>query len=263
MSENETQEQEVGSTEQPLIAHLVELRDRLIRCFLVIVIFFLCIFPFGNELYEFIAKPLQDVLPEGSSMIATSPTSPFMIPFKTSIYAAIFIGVPVILHQAWAFIAPGLYKNEIRVAFPILVSSIILFYFGISFAYFLVFKFVIPFFVNSAPDSVQVMTDITEYLDFALALFLVFGLVFEIPIATLLLIFSGVTTPKKLSEKRPYVIIGCFVAGMFLTPQDPLSQSFVAIPMWLLFELGIFAGRILHSEDEEEADEEDSSQAAT
>lgn len=201
MSENETQEQEVGSTEQPLIAHLVELRDRLIRCFIVIVIFFLCIFPFGNELYEFIAKPLQDVLPEGSSMIATSPTSPFMIPFKTSIYAAIFIGVPVILHQAWAFIAPGLYKNEIRVAFPILISSIILFYFGISFAYFLVFKFVIPFFVNSAPDSVQVMTDITEYLDFALALFLVFGLVLKYPLPHCSLFFPASQRRKTVRKK--------------------------------------------------------------
>ena len=243
--------------EQPLISHLIELRDRLLRCLLVVLVLFLCIFPFGNQLYIIISQPLLDVLPEGSNMIATSPTSPFMIPFKTSIYAALFLGVPFILHQAWAFISPGLYRNEIRVTLPILVSSVILFYAGIAFAYFLVFNFVFAFFVNSAPETVAVMTDITQYLDFVLSLFLVFGLVFEIPIATLLLIFSGVTTPKKLAAKRPYIIIGCFVAGMFLTPQDPLSQSFVAIPMWMLFELGVIAGKILHKPEEGE-DAEDS-----
>ena len=188
-------------------------------------------------------------------MIATGVTSPFMIPFKTSIYAAIFLAVPFILHQAWAFISPGLYKNEIRVTMPILLSSVVLFYLGIGFAYFIVFNYVFAFFVNSAPETVSVMTDITQYLDFVLSLFLVFGLVFEIPIATLLLIFSGVTTPDKLVAKRPYIIIGCFVAGMFLTPQDPLSQAFVAIPMWMLFEVGIIAGRILHKVDEEDAEE--------
>jgi len=244
--------------EQPLISHLIELRDRLLRCLLVVLVLFLCFFPWGNDLYVFISKPLLNVLPAGSNMIATSPTSPFMIPFKTSIYAALFAGVPFILHQAWAFISPGLYKNEIRVALPILISSVILFYAGIAFAYFLVFNYVFAFFVSSAPETVSVMTDITEYLDFVLALFLVFGLVFEIPIATLLLIFSGVTTPKKLSEKRPYIIIGCFVAGMFLTPQDPLSQSFVAIPMWMLFELGVIAGKILHKDEDEEASSESS-----
>lgn len=256
MADTETQEQD--QKEQPLISHLIELRDRLLRCLLVILVLFLCFFPWGNELYEFIAKPLQDVLPEESSMIATGVTSPFMIPFKTSIYAALFLGIPFILHQAWAFISPGLYKNEIRVTLPILVSSVILFYTGIAFAYFVMFRYVFAFFVSSAPSTVAVMTDISQYLDFVLSLFLVFGLIFEVPIATLLLIFSGVTTPKQLSEKRPYIIIGCFVLGMFLTPQDPLSQSFVAIPMWLLFELGLVAGRYLHkdSEDEEEKPEE-------
>ncbi|MFT5321638.1 MAG: sec-independent protein translocase protein TatC [Pseudohongiellaceae bacterium] len=242
--------------EQPLISHLIELRDRLVRCFVLILVLFLCIFPFGNDLYIFVSKPLIDVLPEGSNMIATGVTSPFMIPFKTSIYAAIFLAVPFILHQAWAFISPGLYRNEIRVTMPILLSSVVLFYLGIAFAYFLVFNYVFAFFVNSAPETVAVMTDITQYLDFVLSLFLVFGLVFEIPIATLLLIFSGVTTPKKLVEKRPYIIIGCFVAGMFLTPQDPLSQAFVAIPMWMLFEVGVIAGRILHKEAKGETEEE-------
>ena len=257
MADTETQEQD--QKEQPLISHLIELRDRLLRCLLVILVLFLCFFPWGNELYEFIAKPLQDVLPDDSSMIATGVTSPFMIPFKTSIYAALFLGIPFILHQVWAFISPGLYKNEIRVTFPILVSSVVLFYTGIAFAYFVMFRYVFGFFVSSAPSSVAVMTDISQYLDFVLSLFLVFGLIFEVPIATLLLIFSGVTTPKKLAEKRPYIIIGCFVAGMFLTPQDPLSQSFVAIPMWLLFEVGLIAGKILHKPDE---DEEGSEKAA-
>lgn len=256
MAEAEHQDQDQDPSEQPLIAHLIELRDRLLRSLLVVLVLFLCIFPWGNELYVFVSKPLLDVLPEGSNMIATSPTSPFMIPFKTSIYAALFLGVPYILHQAWAFISPGLYKNEIRVTLPILVSSVILFYLGIAFAYFIVFNYIFGFFVNSAPETVSVMTDITQYLDFVLALFLVFGMVFEIPIATLLLIFSGVTTPKKLTEKRPYIIISCFVAGMFLTPQDPLSQSFVAIPMWMLFEVGIIAGRMMHKSDDEDEEEE-------
>lgn len=262
MAETKQQDQDTDPKEQPLISHLIELRDRLLRSLLVVLVLFLCLFPWGNELYEFIAKPLQDVLPAGSNMIATSPTSPFMIPFKTSIYAALFLGVPFILHQVWAFISPGLYRNEIRVTMPILVSSIILFYVGIAFAYFVVFNFIFAFFVNSAPESVAVMTDITQYLDFVLSLFLVFGLVFEIPIATLLLIFSGVTTPKKLAEKRPYIIIGCFVVGMFLTPQDPLSQSFVAIPMWMLFEVGVLAGRILHKGDEDEESEDKDDQAS-
>ncbi len=256
MTDTEQPKLDDEPTEQPLISHLVELRDRLLRCLLVVLVLFLCIFPFGNDLYIFISQPLRDVLPEGSNMIATGVTSPFMIPFKTSIYAALFLGVPFILHQAWAFISPGLYRNEIRVTMPILLSSVVLFYLGIAFAYYLVFNYVFAFFVNSAPETVAVMTDITQYLDFVLSLFLVFGLVFEIPIATLLLIFSGVTTPNKLAEKRPYIIISCFVAGMFLTPQDPLSQAFVAIPMWMLFEVGVLAGRILHKEVEAESSDD-------
>ena len=252
MAESAQENQDHDPKEQPLISHLIELRDRILRSLLVVLALFLCIFPWGNELYEFISKPLLEVLPEGSNMIATSPTSPFMIPFKASIYAALFIGVPYILHQAWAFISPGLYRNEIRVTFPILVSSVILFYMGIAFAYYVVFGFIFAFFVGSAPETVLVMTDISQFLDFVLSLFLVFGLIFETPIATLLLIFSGVTTPQKLTEKRPYIIIGCFVVGMLLTPQDIFSQSFVAIPMWMLFEVGVLAGRILHKEDETE-----------
>jgi sec-independent protein translocase protein TatC len=253
---NEPGEEE--KAEQPLISHLIELRNRLLRSFGVILLLFLGIFPFREALFTYISTPLQNALPVGSSMIATSPTSPFMIPFKVSIFAALFLSVPYILHQAWAFISPGLYRNEIKITLPILVSSIILFYIGIAFAYFLVFDFVFPFFVDSAPEAVAVMTDISLLLDFMLALFLVFGLVFEIPIATLLLIFSGVTTPKKLAEKRPYVIIGCFVAGMFLTPQDPFTQLFVAIPMWMLFEVGVFAGKVLHKEEEEDEPKESS-----
>lgn len=264
MAENETNTtQEEDHTEQPLISHLIELRDRLVRCLIVVLVLFLCIFPWGNELYIYISRPLLEVLPEGSNMIATSVTAPFMIPFKTSIYAALYLGIPFILHQIWAFIAPGLYRNEIRVTLPILISSVILFYTGIAFAYFIVFNFILPFFVNSAPETVAVMTDMREYLDFVLALFTVFGLVFEIPIATLLLIFSGVTTPDKLAEKRPYIIIGCFVVGMFLTPQDPLSQAFVAIPMWMLFEVGVIAGRILHKTEAEESDDSSSDDTAS
>ena len=248
--------------EQPLISHLIELRDRILRCLLVVLVVFLCLFPFANEIYTFVASPLLDVLPEGAEMIATQVTSPFFAPFKLSFFAAVFLSVPFLLHQIWAFIAPGLYKNEIKTAFPILVSSLILFYLGVAFSYFIVLGFIFGFFTSVAPDGVVIMTDITEYLNFVLLMFFAFGLTFEIPIATVLLIISGATTPEKLTQKRPYVVIGCFVAGMLLTPADPFSQSMLAIPMWMLFEAGVIAGKIIYKkkedddEDEEKAEEE-------
>tara|TARA_R110002110_G_scaffold414951_1_gene647122 strand:- start:402895 stop:403731 length:837 start_codon:yes stop_codon:yes gene_type:complete len=246
--------------EQPLISHLIELRDRILRCLLVVLAIFLCLFPFANEIYTFVAAPLTDVLPEGTQMIATAVTSPFFAPFKLTFFTAVFLAVPFLLHQLWAFIAPGLYKNEIKIAFPILVSSILLFYLGIAFSYFVVLGFIFRFFTSVGPEGVAIMTDISLYLDFVLLMFFAFGLTFEIPIATVLLIISGATTPKSLAQKRPYVVIGCFVAGMLLTPADPFSQSMLAIPMWMLFELGIVAGRILRKEgvgeDADETDEE-------
>ncbi len=242
--------------EQPLISHLVELRDRILRCLLVVLVVFLCLFPFANDIYTFVASPLMNVLPEGAEMIATQVTSPFFAPFKLAFFSAVFICVPFLLHQLWAFIAPGLYKNEIKTAFPILISSIILFYLGIAFSYFVVLGFIFGFFTSSAPDGIVVMTDITEYLNFVLLMFFAFGLTFEIPIATVLLIISGVTTPEKLIQKRPYVVIGCFITGMLLTPADPFSQSMLAIPMWMLFETGVIAGKIIYKKNDDDSKQE-------
>ncbi|MEX2367257.1 MAG: twin-arginine translocase subunit TatC [Pseudohongiellaceae bacterium] len=256
------QDPENDPSEQPLISHLIELRDRIMRSLLAILIIFLILFAFANDIYEFVAQPLNAVLPEGSpGMIATGVASPFFAPFKLTIFVAFFISMPYVLHQGWAFIAPGLYKNEIRVAMPILVSSIILFYVGIAFAYFVVFELIFGFFTSIGPESITIATDIDSYLNFVLKLFFAFGLAFEIPIATLLLIFSGVTTPQKLGEKRPYIVVGCFVFGMLLTPPDPFTQSMLAIPMWLLFEAGIIAGKILHKPDEDEREEQDKAEA--
>lgn len=241
-------------SEQPLIGHLIELRDRILRSLMAILIVFLCLFAFANDIYEFVARPLNAVLPEGSpGMIATGVASPFFAPFKLTIFVSFFITMPYILHQAWAFIAPGLYKNEIKIAMPILVSSVILFYVGIAFAYFVVFELIFGFFTSIGPESITVATDIDSYLSFVLKLFFAFGLAFEIPIATLLLIFSGATSAESLGQKRPYVIVGCFVFGMLLTPPDPFTQSMLAIPMWMLFEAGIFAAKILHRKKEEAA----------
>ncbi|SIS39636.1 sec-independent protein translocase protein TatC [Neptunomonas antarctica] len=225
--------------EQTLVSHLVELRQRMMRILIIILVVFLCLFYFANDLYEYLSAPLTALLPAGTSMIATDVTSPFFAPFKLTLVLAIFLGIPFILHQIWGFIAPGLYNHEKRLATPILVSSVFLFYAGIAFAYYVVFPLIFGFFTSVGPESVAVMTDISSYLDFVLKLFFAFGIVFEIPIATLLLIWSGATTAKDLRSKRGYVVVCCFVVGMLLTPPDIISQSLLAIPMWLLFELGI------------------------
>lgn len=242
--------------EQPLISHLIELRDRILRSLLVVLVIFVVLFPFANQLYVFVSAPLNAILPEGSEMIITGVTAPFMVPFKLALMSAIFIGMPFILHQAWAFIAPGLYRNEIRVAFPILVSSIILFYVGILFAYYVVLPYALMFFVSSAPETAAVMTDIGAYLDFVLTFFFAFGLVFEIPVAILLLISAGVTTPQSLAAKRRYIVVGCFAAAIPLTPADPFTQSMLAIPMWLLFEAALLAGRFIKPREEKKDEEE-------
>lgn len=245
--------------EQPLITHLVELRQRLMWSMLIILVVFLGLFYFSNDLYEYISAPLTALLPEGTSMIATDVTSPFFAPFKLTMMVSIFAAMPFILHQIWGFISPGLYKHEKRIAIPLLISSIFLFYSGIAFAYYVVFPLIFGFFTSVGPENVAVMTDISSYLNFVLKLFFAFGIVFEIPIATLLLIWSGVSTVESLSSKRAYVVVGCFVIGMLLTPPDVISQSLLAIPMWLLFELGILLGRVLvrRKEDEEEAETDD------
>ncbi len=231
--------------EQPFLSHLVELRDRLMRMMLAILVIFVGLFPFGNDIYVFVADPLMRVLPEGTSMIATQVASPFLTPFKLALVTAVFVAMPYLLHQFWGFIAPGLYQHEKRLAVPLLASSVILFYLGAAFAYFVVFPLVFAFLTGVAPEGVAVMTDITHYLDFVLTLFFAFGLAFEVPIATIVLVLAGATTPEKLAAKRPYVIVGAFIIGMFLTPPDIISQTLLAMPMWILFEVGLVFARIV------------------
>lgn len=234
--------QEEGQT---LVSHLIELRQRLLKSILIVLVIFIGLFAFANDLYNYLSAPLVALLPEGTSMIATDVTSPFFAPFKLAMVASIFLAMPFILHQIWSFIAPGLYKHEKKMAVPLLVSSVVLFYAGIVFAYFVVFPLIFGFFTSVGPESVAVMTDISSYLNFVLKLFFAFGLAFEIPVATLLLIWSGVTTADRLAASRAYVVLGCFVVGMLLTPPDVISQSLLAIPMWLLFELGIVMAKVL------------------
>jgi len=250
--------------EQPFISHLIELRDRLMRMLLAVLIIFLMLFPFGNDIYLFIADPLMKVLPEGTSMIATQVASPFLTPFKLALVTAVFVAMPYILHQFWAFIAPGLYQHEKRLAVPLLASSVVLFYLGAAFAYAVVFPLVFAFLTGTAPEGVAVMTDITHYLDFVLTLFFAFGLAFEVPIATIVLVMAGVTTPESLAGKRPYVIVGAFIIGMLLTPPDVISQTLLALPMWLLFEVGLFFSRLMGRERRQrDADAETAGTAGT
>ncbi len=258
MSNAPADEQE-NAAELPLMGHLLELRNRLLKAVILVVIFFAAMFPFSNELYLYLSEPLRTLLPEGSTMIATQVASPFLAPFKLTMVLALFIGMPFILHQAWSFIAPGLYKKEKRLAFPILVSSIFLFYAGIAFAYYVVFPLMFGFFTATGPEEVAVMTDISAYLDFVLKIFFAFGIVFEIPIATFLLIKTGATTPESLSKKRSYVLVGCFVIGMLITPPDVISQTLLAVPMWMLFEVGIIFGRFASVESQEDDDEAEAS----
>ena len=229
----------------PLIEHLIELRSRLMKAVIVVVVIFVGLYAFSNDIYRFVADPLVALLPVGSKMIATEVTSPFLAPFKLTMVVAIFAAIPFILYQAWAFIAPGLYKHEKALAFPLLASSILLFYCGAAFAYYIVFPLLFSFFVHTGPQDVTVMTDINAYLNFVLKMFFAFGVAFEIPIATFLVIWTGITDVKSLSKKRPYVILICFIIGMLLTPPDIISQSLLAVPMWLLFEVGIIFGRIV------------------
>jgi sec-independent protein translocase protein TatC len=243
-------------TELPLMGHLVELRNRLLKAVLLVILLFAGLFPFANDLYLYLSDPLRSLLPEGSTMIATQVASPFLAPFKLTMVLALFLGMPFILHQAWSFIAPGLYKKEKRLAFPLLASSIALFYLGIAFAYYVVFPLIFGFFTATGPSEVAVMTDISAYLDFVLKLFFAFGIVFEIPIATILLIWSGATTANDLAKKRAYVLVSCFVIGMLITPPDVISQTLLAVPMWLLFEIGILVGRFVKPSKDDDVEED-------
>jgi len=210
---------------------------------------FLIAAPFANDLYEYLAAPLMAALPEGNSMISTEPHGPFFVPFKFAFALAAAVAMPYLLYQLWAFVAPGLYRHEKRLAVPLLVSSSILFYLGILFAYFAVFPIIFAFFTSTAPEGVLVMTDINAYLSFVLKLFFAFGLAFEVPVATVLMVKVGMTTPESLAGKRPYIIVGAFVAGMVMTPPDIFSQTMLAVPVWLLFEAGLYCSRMIKSKE--------------
>jgi sec-independent protein translocase protein TatC len=229
----------------PLIAHLIELRRRVLVGIGAILLLFCALLPFSEQLFALFARPLVAALPEGAHMIATSVAAPFLTPFKLAFVAAVFLAAPVLIHQIWRFVAPGLYASEKRLVVPLMVSTIALFYSGIAFAYFIVFPLVFQFFVQAAPPDVVVMTDISAYLDFALAMFFAFGLAFEIPVGAVLLVWAGMTTPAGLGRVRPYVFVGCFIVGALLTPPDVVSQSLLAVPMYLLYEGGIVFARLL------------------
>ncbi len=253
MNEN-NQTVDAAEQEQPFVSHLVELRDRLLRMVVAVGLVFLCLVYFSNDIYTFVAAPLIQVMPVGTGMIATEVLSPFLTPLKLTLVVSLFVAMPFVLYQLWAFIAPGLYLHERRLVIPLVASSVVLFYAGASFAYFVVFKLVFGFLVKILPAGVTMMTDIRAYLDFVLRMFFAFGLAFELPIAIILLVWMGITTPESLTEKRPYIVVGIFVAAMLLTPPDVISQSLLAIPMWLLFELGvIFSRMFLHRREEAEA----------
>ncbi len=231
--------------QQTFVSHLIELRTRLIRSVVFILVIVIVQLPFAGKIYSMMASPVMAYLPEGSSMIATGVLSPFLTPFKMVFILGIIISMPFLLYQIWSFVSPGLYKHEKRIARPLLFSSIFLFYLGCMFAYFVIFPILFQFIPAISPAGVNYMPDINSYLDIVVRLFFAFGLAFEVPIAVILMILMGVTTPEKLANSRPYVIVGVFVVGMILTPPDLISQTLMAIPMWLLFEVGILMGRVL------------------
>lgn len=237
-------EDAAAGEEQPFVAHLIEFRDRLIRSLCVVILVFIGLTFKANELYALLAGPLTQHLPPGGQMIAIGVASPFLAPMKLAFFLALFLSVPYLLYQAWAFVAPGLYRHEKRIALPLLVVSILLFYSGMAFAYFVVFPLVFQFMVLTAPPGVAVMTDINQYMDFVLTLFVAFGVAFEVPIATILLIVSGIVSRETVAEWRPYAIVLAFVVGAFLTPPDVISQTLMALPIWILFELGLLASRL-------------------
>jgi sec-independent protein translocase protein TatC len=237
-------EPEEQLAEGTLMSHLLELRSRLLKAVLAVVVVFICLTPWMNEVFEYVSQPLRDALPEGSQMIVTDVAAPFLTPMKTAFFVAVFIAMPVVLFQIWQFVAPGLYKREKRLAIPLMVSSIVLFYAGVAFAYFIVFKVMFAFFAGVTPTGVDMTPDISAYLSFVLGIFLAFGLAFEVPIATVLLLWSGLASEKALKSARPYVFLGSFVAGMLLAP-DVFSMTLMAIPMYLLYEAGLVMARMM------------------
>lgn len=249
-------EEDNDSLRTPLIEHLIELRKRLMLCALSVIIVFLALYSFSNRLYEFVSAPLIRMMPPGTRMIATEVASPFLAPFRLTVLTAIVITVPFLLYQIWGFVAPGLYRNEKRFALPLLVSSVLLFYLGMAFAYYAVFPVLFHFFTGTVPAHVEMMTDIDAYLSFVVKLFIAFGVAFEVPVATVLLVMTGIVGVDTLSKKRGYVVIGCFVIGMLFTPPDVLSQCMLAVPMWVLFEAGLLCGRLVSKRRSQNDDDE-------
>ncbi|AGI31657.2 TPA: twin-arginine translocase subunit TatC [Mannheimia haemolytica] len=241
---------------QPLITHLIELRNRLLRSFICVLLVFCGLVYWANDIYTLLATPLTDNLPDGATMIATNVATPFFTPIKLTIVVSVFLSVPFILYQIWAFVAPALYKQEKRLVYPLLVSSTLLFYCGVAFAYYVVFPLVFGFLTSTAPEGVTMATDISSYLDFVLTIFMAFGICFEVPVAIILLCWAGVTTPEDLKAKRPYIIVAAFVIGMLLTPPDIFSQTLLAIPMCLLFEVGVLFARFYRPKDDDEPSEQ-------
>ena len=241
----ETHDKAVDENEQPLLTHLVALRNSILKSVIAVAILFVPYFIFSNELYTLVALPLLANLPGDGNMIATEVASPFIVPIKLAAFLSLFTAIPYVLHQIWKFIAPGLYLREKKFAVPLLISSVLLFYLGIVFAYFLVFPLIFQFFAAVTPENVMWMTDINKYLSFIIKLFLAFGIIFEIPIAIVLLVGTGFTTPQKLARKRPYIFVTCFILGMLLTPPDMVSQILLAVPAWLLFEIGVLLSKTM------------------
>lgn len=254
MTEAEEKQDEEDLAEGTLLSHLIELRQRLLRIALAVILVFVGLLPWSDDIFSRVSEPLREVLP-GGQMIATQVASPLLTPFKLTFFAALFLAMPIVLYQIWAFVAPGLYRKEKRFAMPLLASSIVLFYLGIAFAYYVVFPLMFNFFTSIAPEGVEVQTDISQFLDFITTIFFAFGLAFEVPIATVLVVWTGLTSPKKLAGARPYVFLGAFVVGMFLTPPDMISQTLLAVPVYMLYELGIVMSKIFVSREEEPEEE--------
>ena len=250
-----------GAAEQlaegTLLSHLVELRSRLMRSAAAVLVIFIGLVPFSQQVFTLIATPLMERLPEGATMIATQVASPFLTPFKMCLFVAVFLAMPVVLYQAWQFVAPGLYRKEKRFAFPLLFASIALFYTGVAFAYFVVFPLMFSFFAAASPEGVTMMTDIASYLDFILTIFFAFGVAFEVPIVTVMLVWSGLVSVESLKKARPFVFLGAFVAGMLLTPPDAISQTLLAVPVYLLYESGLILSKVLGAQGKKSADETD------
>lgn len=249
--------------ELSFLEHLVELRSRLLKACAAVLVILIILLPFARKLYATLAAPLTAVLPEGSSMIAIDVASPFLTPFKLALLLSLILAIPVVLYQLWAFVAPALYREEKKLARPLLYTSVFLFYAGCAFAYFVVFPLVFGFFTRVAPEGVTVMTDISKYLDFVITLFLAFGITFEVPIATIILVATGMTTIDQLAKARPYILVGAFAMGMLLTPPDVISQTLLALPMWVLFEIGLIMSRILLPHRQSKPEDEETTDQAT